>query len=56
MKTGKTAHRYTFGALRRSIGALHRACRRMEQGGKEQRRRTAGGVEQRHSNPVEIQR
>ena len=29
MKTGKTAHRYTFGALRRSIGALHRACRRM---------------------------
>ena len=35
MKTGKeTTHRHTFGALRGSFGALHRACRRMEQGGK----------------------
>jgi mRNA interferase MazF len=29
----KTTHRITFGALRRSFGALQRACRRMEQGG-----------------------
>ena len=41
----KTIHRLTFGALRRSFGALHRACRRMKQGGKDQRRRTAGGTE-----------
>ena len=46
MKTGKkTNHRYTFGALRRSIGALQRACHRMEQGGKNQRHRTAGGAQ-----------
>lgn len=30
----KTTHRYTFGALHRSFGALQRACNRMEQGGK----------------------
>ena len=30
----KTTHRYTFGALRGSISALHRAYRRMQQGGK----------------------
>ena len=29
----KTTHRYTFGDLHRSFGALQRACRRMEQGG-----------------------
>lgn len=40
----KTTHRLTFGALRRSIGALQRACHRMEQSGKN-RRRTAGGAQ-----------
>ena len=29
----KTTHRYAFGALRRALVTLHRACRRMEQGG-----------------------
>ena len=52
----KTTHRYTFGALRRPFGALQRACHRMEQSGKAQRRCTAGGAEQRHGDPVEIQR
>ena len=51
----KTTHRYTFGALHRSFGALQRACNRMEQGGKN-RRRTAGGAKQRHGDSVEIQR
>ena len=56
MKTGKKLLTGSLLALCAALLVLlHRACRRMEQGGKN-RHCTAGGAEQRHGDPVEIQR